>query len=183
MSDYNSQLPVRSKQDLDERLLVKIQDGDNPGGANQTVEVADKKLHVKIFQSDGTDIAEETPLPVYTTEAPGDEVEDYNEAVDVAVSSSSNHDYTVTAAKTLKELNVEASASGKARFELQVETAAASGVFETRGVKFNSTAKPNVKFSLKRPKRVAAGVIVRVVKTNLDEQAQSLYSTINGVEV
>jgi hypothetical protein len=183
MSDYNSQLPVRSKQDLDERVLIKIQDGDNPGGSEQTAEVSEKKLHTKIFQSDGTNISEENPLPVAPTESAGDEVEDYNESVDVAPTVSANHDYVVTSSKTFKSLNVEAAASGKARFELQVETAASSGSFETRGVKFNSTAKPNVEFKINRPKRVAEGVIIRIVKTNLDEQAQSIYSTINGVEV
>jgi len=183
MSDYNSQLPVRSKQDLDERLLTKIQDGDNPSGSEQTASVTNKQLHTKIFLSDGNVISEENPLPVAPTESAGLEVEDFNEAVDVAPTSNSNHDYVVTASKSLKEINIEASASGKARFELQIETAASSGVFETRNVKFNSTAQPNVKFELKRPKRVTEGVTVRIIKTNLDEQAQSIYSVINGVEV
>lgn len=183
MSDFNSQLPVRSKQDLDERLLVKLQDGDNPSGSEQTVAVSDKQLHTKFFLSDGSSISEENPLPVSTTESAGLEVEEYNEAVDVVATNSANHDYVVTAEKVLKDLNVDCSASGKARFELQVETAQASGVFETRAVKFNSTANPNVEFKIKKPKRIEAGVTIRVVKTNLDEQSQSIYSTINGVEV
>lgn len=256
MADYNSQLPVRSKQDLDERVLIKIQDGDSPGGANNSAQVSEKKLHVRAHgsDSDGNDlelllsqeghlltngdydatnnkrpssqgfiasdraaapdettmnkrptavvgndnkvaldvaisdsagqrIDEDNPLPVFVTESLGVEVEDFNEAVDVAVSASINHDYTVTAATELRWLNIEASASGKAKFELQIETAASSGVFEVKNVKFNSTANPNVKFDLKRPKTIAAGVIVRVVKTNLDEQVQSIYSTINGVEI
>lgn len=183
MSDYNSQLPVRSKQDLDERVLIKIQSGENPEASDATALVTDKQVHTKIFQSDGTDISEQNPLPVAPTESAGDEIEDFNESVDVPSTVSSNHDYTVSSGKSFKSLNVEASASGKARFELQVETSQASGVFETRGVKFNSTAKPNVSFCIKRPKRVSSGAIIRVVKTNLDEQAQSIYSTINGVEV
>lgn len=183
MSDYNSQLPVRSKQDLDERVLIKIQSGESPEASDATALVTDKQVHTKIFQSDGTNISEENPLPVAPTENAGDEVEDYDESVDVASTASANHDYVVTATKIFKSLNVEAAASGKARFELQVETAASSGTFETRGVKFNSTANPNIEFKFNRPKRVAAGVIIRIVKTNLDEQAQSIYSTINGVEV
>lgn len=179
--DYNSALPIRSKQDLDERTLVKIQSGDNPDGLDATALVTDKQVHTKIFQSDGMEISEQNPLPVAPTESAGSEVEDYNESVDVAPSVNSNHDYV--AQSDFKQLNVEASASGKARFELQVETAASSGTFETRGVKFNSTANPNVKFNVNNPKRVASGVTIRLVKTNLDEQAQSIYSTINGVEV
>lgn len=256
MSDYNSQLPVRSKDDTDERVLIKLQDGDNPSGANETATVSEKKLHVRIHSedSDGNDlqpllsqeghiqsngdydatnnkrpssqglivsdrdaspsettmnkrptavvgdndkvaldvaislsngnhITEDSPLPVYVTESTGDEIVDFDEAVDVAKDATSNHDYTVSALKELRFLNVEASASGKAKFELQVETAASAGTFNTIAVQFNSTANPNVKFNVKRPATIATGVIVRLVKTNLDNQAQSIYSTINGVEI
>ena len=50
-------------------------------------------------------------------------------------------------------------------------------------VKFNSTSNPNCEIKLKKPKAIASGSIIRVVKTNLDNQAQDLYSVINGVEV
>jgi hypothetical protein len=256
MSDYNSQLPVRSKQDLDERLLVKLQDGDNPSGSDATATVTEKKLHVRVHSedSDGNDlqpllsqeghvqsngdydattnkrpssqgliasdrdaspsettmnkrptavvgnddkvaldvaisdssgnrIDEDNPLPVYVTESPGEEIEDFDEAVDVATTASANHDYVVTALKEFRWLNIEASASGKAKFELQIETAASSGVFETKNVKFNSTANPNVEFKLLRGQSIQENVTIRLVKTNLDEQAQSIYSTFNGVEI
>lgn len=256
MADYNSQLPVRSKDDVDERLLVKVQDGDNPSGANETMTVSEKKAHVRLHakDSDGVDqevllsqeghvqsngdydaatnkrpssqglitsdrsaspsettmnkrttsvvgnddkvaldvaisdssgnrIDENNPLAVYQTEDPGAEVVDFNEAVDLAKDASGNHDYTVTAATEFRALNVEASASGKAKFQLQIETGVGAGTFDTIGVQFNSTSNPNVKFELRKPTAVAAGVIIRVVKTNLDNQAQSIYSTINGVEV
>lgn len=256
MADYNSQLPVRSKDDLDERVLIKIQDGDDPSGVGKTQEVSEKKAHIRNFSKDsdgndqeqllsqeghtqsngdydattnkrpssqglivsdrdaspsestmnkrptavsgdsdkvaldvaislsnGNNITEDSPLPVYVTESVGDEIIDFNEAVDIVKNSTSNHDYTVSALKELRFLNVEASASGKAKFELQVETAASSGVFNTIGVQFNSTSNPNVKFNVKRPATIATGVVVRLVKTNLDNQAQSIYSTINGVEI
>ena len=256
MADYNSQLPVRSKDDLDERVLIKIQDSDDPSGVGKTQAVSEKKAHIRNFSKDsdgndqeqllsqeghtqsngdydattnkrpssqglivsdrdaspsestmnkrptavsgdsdkvaldvaislsnGNNISEDSPLPVYVTESVGDEVVDFNEAVDIVKNSTSNHDYTVSALKELRFLNVEASASGKAKFELQVETAASSGVFNTIGVQFNSTSNPNVKFNVKRPATIVTGVVVRLVKTNLDNQAQSIYSTINGVEI
>lgn len=256
MADYNSQLPVRSKDDLDERVLIKIQDGDDPSGVGKTQEVSEKKAHIRNFSKDsdgndqeqllsqeghtqsngdydattnkrpssqglivsdrdaspsestmnkrptavsgdsdkvaldvaislsnGNNITEDSPLPVYVTESVGDEIVDFDEAVDIVKNSTSNHDYTVSALKELRFLNIEASASGKAKFELQVETAASSGVFTTIGVQFNSTSNPNVKFNVKRPATIATGVVVRLVKTNLDNQAQSIYSTINGVEI
>jgi hypothetical protein len=56
-NDIDSQLPVRSVDDVDERVLVKIQDGDSPAGANNTVTVSEKKAHVRNHgaDSDGTD--------------------------------------------------------------------------------------------------------------------------------
>lgn len=257
MADYDSQLPVRSEADgADERVLIKIQDGDNPGGANETMTVSEKKAHIRKFakDSDGNDVEEllsqeghsltngdydaatnkrpssngliasdrsaapdettmnqrptavagnddkvamdvaisdssgnrideDNPLAVYQAENPGAEIEDFDEAVDIASDATSNHDYTVSASVEFRHLNVEASASGKAKFELQIEDGAGAGTFTTSGVKFNSTANPNVEFKLKKPKAVDTGVIIRLIKTNLDNQPQSIYSTINGVEV
>lgn len=254
MSDYNSQLPVRSKQDIDERVLVKLQDGSDPGASGSTLEVSEGKAHVRahgkdsdgadkeillsqeghtqsngaydatnnkrpssqgviasersaspsestmtkrptsvsgdddkvaldvaISDSQGNRIDENNPLPVYQAESPGDEIDSYHEAVDVASDATGTHSYTVTALKTLKKIKAWGSASGKARFELQVETAPSAGTFTTVMVKFNSTANPNVDFCY--GKSVAAGVIIRLLKTNLDNQAQSVYSQISGVEI
>jgi hypothetical protein len=253
MADYNSQLPVRSKQDIDERVLIKLQDGDDPAGVGRTQEVSEKKAHTRAFNkdSDGNDqevlvsqeghsltngdydattnkrpssqglivsdrdaapsestmnlrptavageadticldialhdgdgqlFDEDNPLPVFLAESPADEVDVYSEASSVAKDASANHDYTVTAAKRFKSVEAEASGSGKARFELQIEDGAGVGTYTTVMVKFNSTAKPNVEFKYK--KIVEAGVIVRLVKTNLDNQAQNLYSQIRGLE-
>lgn len=56
-NDIDSQLPVRSAQDSDERVLVKIQDGQDPSGVDKTMEVSEKKAHVRNFgkDSDGND--------------------------------------------------------------------------------------------------------------------------------
>ena len=253
MADYNSQLPVRSKQDIDERVLIKIQDGDDPAGVGRTAEVSEKKVHNRQFNkdSDGADqevllsqeghqltngdydattnkrpssqglivsdrdaspsettmnkrptavagegdtvcldialhdalgqrFDEDNPLPVFLAESPADEVDDYNEASSVVKNGSANHDYTVTAAKRFKGLEVDASGSGRGRFELQIEDGPAAGTFSTVMVKFNSTAKPNVEFKYK--KVVEAGVIIRLVKENLDNQPQNLYSQFRGLE-
>ena len=60
MADYDSQLPVRSKQDVDERVLTKIQDGDNPDGANETMTVSEKKAHVRMHGKDAGGVDRET---------------------------------------------------------------------------------------------------------------------------
>jgi hypothetical protein len=138
-------------------------------------------LDCAISDSDGNHFGENNPLAVYLAESPAEEIVDYNESVDIAKDATGNHDYTVTALKSLKSIEAFGSASGKARFELQIETGVGAGTFTTAMVKFNSTAEPNVSFKYK--KAVAAGVIVRLAKTNLDNQAQSLYSQIMGVEI
>ena len=52
-TEIESGLPVRSYQDtVDERVLTKIQDGDSPGGVGKTMEVSEKKAHVRNHGSD-----------------------------------------------------------------------------------------------------------------------------------
>lgn len=116
----------------------------------------------------------------------GGEVHNYNTAAAVAAAGTSNHDYTVTAAKTLKLFQVLFSASGKMKAELRVETGVATNAFNTRAVGFFDGASPNGgtgEFNLKQPIEVAAGVRVRLIRTNRSNQAQDLYSTIIGEEV
>jgi hypothetical protein len=138
-------------------------------------------IDIAMHDGDGQKYDEDNPLAVYMAESPADEVDEFDEAVDIAKDALDNHDYTVTAAKTFKSIEAEGSASGKARFELQIETGVATGIFTTAMVKFNSTSKSDVSF--KYSKGVGAGIRVRLEKTNLDNQAQSLYSQIRGLEI
>lgn len=137
-------------------------------------------LDVAIRDSSGAAFSESNPLPVYVQDSAGTEVNDYNTAAAVAAGASSNHDYTVPALQTLTLTQVIGTGSGKAKLEIQVETAAGAGTFTTRAVLFNSTATPNMEWRLAEPIRVATGVKIRVIRTNRDNQAQDLYSTICG---
>lgn len=131
----------------------------------------------------GADVSATNPVPVViSVDNPGTEVNNYNTASAVAAGATSNHDYTVTAGKTLLLTQIEASASGKMKIEVQIETGVATGVFNTRFVQFSSTAETNMSISLRAPIAVAAGVRVRVIRTNKDNQAQDVYSTICGQE-
>lgn len=158
----------------------KITDGANTAAvkaASTAPTVSDPALVVTISPNC-------TPIPVtISVDAPGTEIDAYNTASAVAGGSSSNHDYTVTALKTLLLTQIEASASGKMKIEVQVETGVASGVFNTRFVQFNSTANPNCTLKIGPVLSVAAGVRVRVIRTNKDNSAQDVYSTIMGQEV
>lgn len=137
-----------------------------------------------IKDATGTAFSLTNPLPVsISVDNAGTEVNNYNTGSAVAAGSASNHDYTVSAGKSLLLTQVECSASGKMKVEIQIETAAASGVFNTKFVQFNSTSTPNCSLHLAAPITVLTGVRVRVIRTNKDLLSQDLYSTITGQEV
>jgi hypothetical protein len=264
MSDKDTSLPIRSEDDADERVLTKIQDGDDPAGVGKTAEVSEKKLHTRVHGKDSDDAdqeillsqeghvqsngdydaalnkrpssqatilhdrkntaelpaeedqnkrptavaydngvdetvvaadvairdhngvpwTEENPLPTYQAEKPSDEVEDFHDSGDIDNVTPSTHEYIVSVGKTLKNLKVFGSASGKAKWELKVETAVGSATFVTVAIGFNSTAQPNLVVPLEYKKTIAAGVKVQVVKTNRDKNDDfSVYSQVTGDEI
>tara|TARA_R110000868_G_scaffold272607_1_gene531836 strand:- start:5294 stop:6082 length:789 start_codon:yes stop_codon:yes gene_type:complete len=134
------------------------------------------------IQVDGAAVSKTNAMPVYLTDSPGTEVNDYNTAAAVAAAGTSNHDYTVTAARTLRLAQIIGSASGRMKMEVQFETGAATGVFNTKFVQFNSTSFPNMVLPINELITVAAGVRVRIIRTNLDKSAADLYTTICGHE-
>lgn len=122
-------------------------------------------------------------MPVSIEESEGEEILLYKEtATKIVKNASEDHEYTVTA---LKEFELEQwgiSASGYMKGELMVETGVATGVFESKGNLFNSTANPNEDIQYKRALKIAAGVKVKIVMTALDNQSLALYSFMNGLE-
>lgn len=142
-----------------------------------------KALDVSLHDEDGEAFSATNPLPVTILDSEGVEINNYNTAAAVAAAATSNHDYTVTAATTFTFTQFHASASGKMKIVVSVETAVASGTFTPRWTMFNSTANPNMDKTIREPITVAAGVRVRIARTNLDNQAQDVYSTISGHEV
>lgn len=160
----------------------------SPGDAQQvirqtgidagTVNAADIALH----DENGVPFSASNPLPVTNVDSEGTEINNYNTAT-VASGGVSNHDYAVTVATTLKLSHIWASASGKMKIEVQIESGVATGVFATRFVGFNSTANPNIDLPVHENISVAAGVRVRIIRTNNDNQSQDLYSTISGHEI
>lgn len=162
---------------------VNIKDG--AGNAlTSTAAGGTRPLDVALRDSTGTVYSATNPLPVSVSiDSIGTEISNYNTAATIATSATSNHDYTVTAAKTLLLNQIEASSSGKMKIEVQVETGAATGVFTSKFVQFNSTANPNMTIKLTSPISVVAGAKVRIIRTNRDSASQDLYSTIIGNEV
>lgn len=141
-----------------------------------------RPLDTALRDPSGALYSSSNPIPVaFSADITGTEVDAYNTASAIAAAASSNHDYTVTALKTLVLTQIEASASGKMKIEVQVEGPAST--FTSKFVQFNSTAFPNMSIQLKAPISVAAGLKVRIIRTNLDKTAQDVYSTICGQEV
>jgi hypothetical protein len=128
-------------------------------------------------------LASDQAVPASSPSELGTAINDYSTGSSIAADATSNHDYTVTALKTLRLNRIEASASGKMKIEVQVESAAGSGSFASKFVQFNSVSAPNMSVELKNPILVTAGVKVRVIRTNKDESAQDVYTTICGYEL
>lgn len=169
--------------------MIASQRNATPGHTTQTQRLTSvtngnkRLLDVALHDEDGAAFSPSNPLPVTSVDSEGTEVNNYQTNAAVAAGATSNHDYTVTALTTLKLSQIHASASGKAKIEVQVETGVATGTFTTRFVQFNSTSDPNMIVDIKENITVAAGVRVRVIRTNKDNQAQDLYSTICGHEI
>lgn len=142
------------------------------------------RVVANIMSASGTAFSNTNPLPViFSTSPAGSEVNNYNTVAALASAGASNHDYTVTVATTFELSQIWATASGKLKIEVQIETGVATGIFISRFVGFNSTATPNIDIDLTKFITVAAGVRVRIIRTNKDNQSQDVYSTISGSEI
>jgi len=259
MSDIKKGLPIRTEEDIDKKVQIKIHDFTDPDGSEKQVEVSEKLMHnrthgedpagtkvqlklsetgapnsqgeydltdntkpasagmvvhdrttapdetdqnvritgvndpeddtvhaldVAIRDGDGKKIDEDNPLPVTFAENPGDEVHDYDEAVDVASDATSNHDYVVADGDIFLLDQILCSASSRMKYELQIGDGAVSETFTTKAVRFQSEEQSDSEICFKKPIKVigtANGTTVRVIRTNRDNQAQSIYSTIVGV--
>jgi len=153
---------VVSATDLDIRDLTHLQDSIKIGDGTEFLEI----------NTDGS-------INVVVQEDVGTEIVDYDTAAAVAGGASSNHDQVFASASKLYQ--IWASASGKMKIEVRIETGSATNVFNTIAVGFNSTSDTNIDLTLAKYAAIPAGARVRVIRTNRDNQAQDVYSTIIGI--
>jgi hypothetical protein len=127
--------------------------------------------------------AEDNPIFVQTVDSAvsGSEVHDYDTAAAVAKDAASNHDYTVTGTTFLLK-SVIVSASGTGKWEVQVGPLAS---LATVAVIFTTGSKLTEQVFFDSPIEVpVTGTgTVRLIRTNTDNQAQDLYSTIIGNDI
>jgi len=183
--DTNTTIPVGSK--------IIVTDGTDDlevnadGSINAVVTATDLDIRdltavsdsvaAHLFDEAGAAFSLTNPLPVeVVSDASGVEVVDYQTSAAVAKDASVNLDYTVTATKTLLVAGLWVSGSGKLKAQLLV-----NGVVKYVG--FNSTANPNIDIPIYKILKGLTTEVVRVTLTNLDNQAQDLYSTLSGLEV
>lgn len=133
----------------------------------------------------GTAVSGSNPVPVQLAPGvSGTEVNSYNTVSALAANASSNHDYSITAAKTFKGDKFWASASGMLKIEVQ--TSVDGTTFVSKFVGFSSTANPNIAIDLGEVSLScvnAGGGKIRIIRTNRDKSAMDVYSTICGSEV
>lgn len=138
------------------------------------------QLKVNLFDEAGAAFSGANPLPVTVIAGTaGDEVLDFKQAVSVASGASDDHTYTPSSGTTLTLQQITASASGKIKVEIFMGVTASEVL---KVVLFNSTANPNVVYQFGSPQALEDTDSVVVTITNLDNQSQDVYSTIEGFE-
>ena len=178
MADIDSALPIRSKQDIDERVQSKLVDFTNPALGMEIDADGDAHVKAKLRDDNGDAFGTEAnPVYVTSTDNPQAEIHDFDAAVAIAKDASADHSYSPTAGAKIRRLHL--SASGFAKFEVKFGV---TGAEVLKYVYFNSTAHPSMDITLDSPITLANTDTIIITKTNLDNQAQDLYSTINGDE-
>lgn len=153
-------------------------------GQQAALQSTSKGELITIMDIGGAPISATNPVPVQLTSAlAGTSVNDYNTAAALAAGGTSNHDYTITSAKTFNGKKIWAAASGKLKVEVQISADGTS--FTTKWVGFNSTSTPNISIDLDELVFLESGVgsKIRIIRTNKDLLAMDVYSTISGTEV
>lgn len=101
---------------------------------------------------------------------------DYNTVAAVAAAASSTH--TFTPAATFRLTDVYATMAGQGKVEIQTGP---TGTETTKIVLFSSKANPSaMHWHLDSPLQILTTDSVKVIRTNGDNQATDVYSTIQG---
>lgn len=142
-------------------------------------------LDIALHDEVGNYYDEDNPLPVTVTESEGVEVHDYDTAAAIAKDATDDHTYSVADGDVFLLYGVLGNASGKMKIELQIGDGDVAELFDSKCVRFNSTASTEADIDfLNKPIKITGTVnttTIKIIRTNLDNQAQDLYTTIIGV--
>lgn len=172
LSDEANELVINSDGSLNvtqsPTSRVKIWDGVDEAQVSD-----DGELCIKI-SAGGADNSEANPVFVQVSESgvSANEVHDYSTAVAVASAATDTHTYTATGGVFLwKKAIVSASGAIKAEFQNNAVTFA---------VGFSSIANPNIDMTWAVPVEITDTETADIIRTNREDGAMDLYSTIIG---
>ena len=150
------------------------------GSGNLAIDIAAQTLTAVAISKDSSANSETNPIFVQTTEnALTNEVQDYDTAASVAAGATDNHDYTASGGVLLVHQVFWAS-SGASKAELIND---ATGAATSLAVGFIPRDGGTEEFCFKKPIEVADADVFRVARTNRQNQAQDLYSTIIATQL
>ena len=112
-------------------------------------------------------------VPVSVVASATQETLTYNTASAVASNAQSIHSYTP--GSTISLDGIECAASGEAKWELQW---GATGSETTKFVSFTSKATQRTSLRLPYPVSIPSTSTIKIIRTNMDNQAMDVYSTI-----
>lgn len=117
--------------------------------------------------------SDQSAIPVTFTPSAVVELPQYNTASAIAAAASSTQTYSPGSTVSLD--GVDASASGQLKVEIQYGT---TGAEVTKAVFFTSKGNLQLIWRLPNPVSITNTMSVKVIRTNLDNQAMDVYSTI-----
>ena len=179
-----------ARMTLDRKQIMVIADATTDSqrlaidsSGNAQVDIGAVSVTAVPVSADSNANSETNPIyvQVVTTGVSASEIHDYDTASAIAADATDNHDYTVAGTTfLLKSVIVSASSAGK--WEIQTGPVAS---LTTDAVVFTTEAKPTEQVVFDPPIEVPATSTgtVRIIRTNRDNQAQDLYSTIIGNDV
>lgn len=206
MSDFNSQLPVRAvatqfttevadstgatinpaKEDghlaTIDTTTAEIATDTDKLDVNLSTRLADATFTGRINTQGQKTMAGSTPVVIASDQTPilvtldGDQVVElpqYNTAAAIAANASSTQTYSPGSTVNLDA--IEASASGQMKVEVQWGT---TGSETTKFVFFTSKGNLVGMVSLPNNVQITNTMSIKVIRTNLDNQAMDVYSTI-----
>lgn len=132
--------------------------------------------------SGGTANSPTNPIFVSQSDIPGTAIDNYTDSAAVAKGATATIDYTVSAGKTFYTKQHYASSSGTIKLQVEYETAAGSGTFNTFWVGFNSAANPQITIPVPTSKSQVTGARIRYIVTNRDNASMDIYTTLSGIE-
>lgn len=150
--------------------------GTSPWVVNQT-QVSGTAVSVNTGNSDaGTQrvvLASDQPAVNVNVSDTTVELPQYNTVASVAANATSTQTYSP--GSTVKLDGVDASASGQMKVEIQYGT---TGAEATKAVFFVTKGNLNLTWRLPHPVSITNTMSVKVIRTNMDNQAMDVYSTI-----